>query len=80
MPALSFGYSNLGKRLKFYEMTSADDIYTTEYSVGFGIIDGTGYLVINISWIALEFSIKYNTANIRIKYGSNAWSSWKNIY
>lgn len=71
--------SNLGKRLKFYEMTSVDNIYTTEYSIGFGIINNTAYLAINILWVALEFSVNDVSIKVRKKYGSNIWGDWAKI-
>ena len=71
--------SNLNGRLRFYELTSISDKSENEYSVGIGLIDNIGYIMVNMLWVALEFSVNDVSIKVRKKYGSNTWSDWTKI-
>ena len=71
--------SNLNVRLRFYELTSISDKSENEYSVGIGLIDNIGYIMVNMLWVALEFSVNDVSIKVRKKYGSNTWSDWTKI-
>lgn len=56
-----------------------DDV-TNEPSIGFRIIEATGYMIINIAWISVEFKVAPpSNIYIRSKYGENQWSGWSII-
>ena len=57
-------------------MNSVDDTRNYEQSIGFNIIDNTGYIIINILWISLEFKITGAQLYRRFKYGDNGWTEW----
>ena len=57
--------NNLNGRLRFYELTSISDKSENEYSVGIGLIDNIGYIMINMLWVALEFSV--NDVSIKVR-------------
>ena len=57
-------------------MNSVDDIRNYGQSIGFDVIDNTGYIIININWISLEFKITNNRVYRRFKYGDNGWTEW----
>ena len=61
-------------------MTSIDDCRVKYPSIGFGMINNVGYVIINIYWITLEFQVAFKIFKIRMKYGSNDWSDWVSLY
>ena len=57
-------------------MNSVDDTRNYGQSIGFNVIDNTGYIIINTNWISLEFKITDIQVYRRIKYGDNGWTEW----
>lgn len=60
-------------------MSSVDDANDDGLSIGYIITSGTGYIIINIFWIAIEFQVSSSDIYIRSKYGDNTWSGWSTI-
>ena len=82
-------YSTLLNKFKSYQTTptwvdtsaeldalSYDD---ASFHWGYGLISNIAYFSVSIGWITLQFKIGVNLLQTRYKYGSNAWTSWKDV-
>ena len=71
--------SNIAAKLTTYTMTSTDDARQTGYSIGWMVGTNEGYITLNVTWICLQFKIASASCAYRIKFGNNAFSSWKGL-
>ena len=67
----------------FYHLTSIDDLREA-WSIGMNVFTYDGYsqayIMFNMVWIHLEFSVGSNGSIAkRAKYGNHAWSTWVNF-
>ena len=70
----------VSSKTKIYVITNIDAVPASqEYSLGFALIDNTGYFQVNMLWISLQLKVGSNTLARRIKYGNTAWTAWASL-